>query len=164
MKIFKTKIVKTPERGTLRSAGIDFFIPEFTDDFIVDFLAKNTMYINIEDRAIDVGPNEHILIPSGIKVSIPEGHALIAYNKSGISTKYGMDVLACVIDEDYQGEVHISMVNTSKSIVTLYASQKIVQFILIKVNYAVVQEVKDMHIMYDNVTIRGEKGFGSTGI
>ena len=83
MKISRTKDVKLPNRGTNKSAGLDFFIP---NDFVSTVLK----------------PNDSIKILSGIKCQIPEGKVLIAFNKSGIALK-GLAVGACVIDEDYQG-------------------------------------------------------------
>lgn len=88
MKIVKVRNVKTPTRGTGLSAGLDFYIPD-------DFEAKQ------------IWPGESINIPSGIKARIPRGCALIMFNKSGIATKYQLQVGACVVDEDYQGEIHL---------------------------------------------------------
>ncbi len=165
IKFFKTKKVKSPERGTIRSAGIDFFIPDFTDDFISDFLFKNpNMSLNLEDKTIFIGAGKRILIPSGIKMLLPEGFALIGFNKSGISSEFGLDVLACVIDEDYQGEIHISLVNTSHSGIDVYSGQKIVQFVLIEMNYSLIQEVNSLQSLYPTKTIRGTGGFGSTNV
>ena len=56
---------------------------------------------------------EALRIKSGIKVNVPQGYALIAFNKSGISTKLGLIVGACVIDSGYQGELSIHIINTS---------------------------------------------------
>lgn len=82
MKYFKTRDVKSPERGTSKSAGIDFFIPQ-------DF---ETTYLQ---------PGHTILIPAGIKVKLPEGYALIANNKSGIAFKKQLLVGACVGEETF---------------------------------------------------------------
>ena len=68
MKISKVRNVKTPSRGTEKSAGIDFFVP---DDF---------------DKKL-VFPEGSILIPSGIRADVPEGYALIVFNKSGVAVK-----------------------------------------------------------------------------
>lgn len=65
MKISKIKDVKTPERGTARSAGIDFFVP---NDF--------------EETVLCAG--KHIKIDSGIRAEIPTGYMLCAFNKSGV--------------------------------------------------------------------------------
>ena len=63
MKFSKVREVKTPQRANLTDAGIDFFVPE-------------------DQSTISLTPGESCLIPSGIKVNVPEGYALIAFNKS----------------------------------------------------------------------------------
>lgn len=146
-KFAKIRNVKSPTRGTKLSAGIDFFIPEDWND--------HKPYV--------IGPGEDVLIPSGIKAKVPEGYALIAFNKSGIATKQKLIVGACVVDEDYQGEIHIHLINTSKTMgVTIGPGMKITQFILIPVDYAMPEEV-DLDDLYVEATARGEGGFGSTG-
>lgn len=142
MKVTRTRDVKLPSRGTSASAGLDFFIPN-------DFQEKT------------LHPGEHAMIPSGIKVNVPEGHALIAFNKSGVSTKQRLQVGACVVDEDYQGEIHLHVHNLGPATV-LKPGQKLVQFILIPVTYAGVKEVEEGDL-YEAETERGDGGFGSTG-
>ena len=142
MKIQKIRNVKTPSRGTLQSAGIDFYIPE-------DFKEKVLQ------------PGESILIPSGIKVQVPTGYMLTAFNKSGVATKNGLSVGACVVDEDYEGEIHLHLINTSNFNALIEPGKKIVQFILIPVNYEEVEIVEELQCRN---TLRGSGGFGSTGV
>lgn len=142
MKVQKLRDVKTPNRGTTVSAGIDFYVPE---DFETTTLA----------------PGESVLIPSGIKVQVPRGYALIAFNKSGVSVKQGLSVGACVVDEDYEGEVHLHMINTSNKEQVIATGQKLVQFVLIPVSYFDVEEVDKIQ---SRNTERGSGGFGSTGL
>jgi dUTP pyrophosphatase len=142
MLIKKVKDVKTPSRGTSKSAGIDFFTP-------------NDM------ERISLAPNESALIPSGIKAQVPQGHAFIAFNKSGVATKKGLVVGACVVDEDYEGEIHIHVINTSRGFVEILPGEKLTQFILIPVNYQNVQQVESFPERHSE---RGAGGFGSTGI
>ena len=142
---YKTRDVKSPERSGI-NAGIDFFIPE-------DF----------EDKYV-LNTNESVLIPSGIKILLPKNYCLIAFNKSGIATKYNLQVGACVIDENYKGELHLHLTNIGNNPVTLTRGQKILQFVLIKQNYCKLQEVKSHYPWeIDNNNERGDKGFGSTG-
>ena len=162
MKYFKCLDVKSPNRGTERSAGIDFFVPNYTDEFIKEFKLKNSK-INITDTGIYLYPHERVNIPSGIKACIPKGYALIAYNKSGVSLKYGLDVGASVIDEDYQGEIHISLVNTGDELVHIDFGQKIIQFILIPVFYDSLEEVNSETECFTEQTARGSGGYGSAG-
>ena len=144
MKITKTRKVKTPERGTALSAGLDFFVPE---DFTSVFLS----------------PSEDALVPSGIKVAVPEGHALIAFNKSGLAIR-GFQVGACVVDEDYQGEVHLHVRNVSESPRAVSPGDKLVQFILVPVNYSSIEVVEETELYRSEaVSERGEGAFGSTG-
>ena len=142
MKVQKLRDVKTPNRGTTVSAGIDFYVPE---DFETTTLA----------------PGESVLIPSGIKVQVPRGYALIAFNKSGVSVKQGLSVGACVVDEDYEGEVHLHMINTSSKEQVIATGQKLIQFVLIPVSYFDVEEVDELP---QRNTERGSGGFGSTGL
>ncbi len=39
----------------------------------------------------------------------------------GETTRCIGDVLACVVDEDYRGEIHLSLINASSSEVTIYS-------------------------------------------
>lgn len=141
MQIAKTKNVKTPQRSG-RAAGIDFFIPE---DFEKQF----------------VSPGNHILVDLGIKVNIPAGFCLIAFNKSSIATK-GLTVGACVIDEDYQGVIHLHLFNVSENAVEIQPGQKIIQFLLMPVSHETFELVSEQDI-HPKETTRGTGGFGSTG-
>lgn len=140
MKIQKLRDVKTPNRGTSVSAGIDFYVPE---DFETTTLA----------------PGESVLIPSGIKAQVPRGYALIAFNKSGVSVKQGLQVGACVVDEDYRLEIHLHVVNISDKEQVVATGQKLVQFVLIPVSYFDIEEVDNIE---NNTERKG--GFGSTGL
>ncbi len=144
MKIAKIREVKTPTRGTPLSAGLDFYIPE-------DYYQKNPIW-----------PGQSVCIPSGIKADVPSGYALIAFNKSGVALKKCLDVGACVVDEDYQGEIHLHLTNVGKDKVFLEAGEKIVQFLLLPVNYADVEIVPEEKL-FEVETVRGDGGFGSTG-
>ena len=170
MKYSKTRTVKDLTRGTTKAAGIDFYVPEMDDKFIEDMVTKNPknsatdLYFEKsmkEHKTISLVPHERILIPSGIKVSIPDGHMLLALNKSGVSSKKGLDILACVIDEDYQGEVHLSLVNTSNDMVNIGENEKLVQCAIVPVNYEmpILVPFEELYLLNSE---RGEAGFGHT--
>lgn len=163
IKILKVMDVKTPARGTSVAAGVDFFVPNKTEEFITAFKEKNPN-IQICEEGIVLGPHERVNIPSGIKLEIPHGYAFIAYNKSGVSLKYGLDVGATVVDEDYKGVVHLSLVNTSNDIIKIEYGQKIIQFLLIPVLYDEVVEVNSEEELFTRESERGSGAFGSTGV
>jgi len=146
MKISKIRDVKTPVRANGNDAGIDFFIP-------------NKWNIGNEYH---LSPGQQALIPSGVKVNVPEGYALIAFNKSGIATKKQLIAGAAVVDEGYQGELHIHVINAGSTVQTLIAGDKIMQFILVPMFYDSIEEV-DASVLFEDNSTRGAGGFGSTG-
>lgn len=146
MKIAKIRDVKTPIRSTKFAAGLDFFVPN-----------------DIGWDSFTLGPHQSINIKSGIKVKIPDGYALITFNKSGQALNKNLNVGAGVIDQDYCGEVHLHVRNIGNNSVTISKGEKLVQMLLVPVLYeeVIVVDEKDLHILQ---TERGVGGFGSTGI
>lgn len=177
-KIQFTKIrnVKSPNRANSHDAGTDFFIPEYSDQFVKDLMEKNknnalTYIYDGEDGEdenyslrIIVPAGEQINIPSGIKVNILDKNTYLeANNKSGIASKYHLIVGACVVDADYQGEVHLNMLNVGNKDVELVSGMKIVQFIH---KYYINTDWEEIsNDEYNNLeeSDRSSGGFGSSG-
>lgn len=166
--------VKAPNRANSNDAGMDFFIPNYTESFLIDLQKKNennkVAYAIKKNEAGDeyleiiLSPFAQVNIPSGIRVNIlDKGTYLDANNKSGVATKYRLDVGAKVIDADYQGEVHLNLINTSDEYITLTSGQKIVQFI--HKEYIKTRLIEISPEDYDNIPTsdRGTGGFASTG-
>ena len=172
LKILKVRDVKSPVRGTNEAAGIDFFVPEFNEAFVKDLVEKNKeLSLPVPSMIQDNGmfmtifPNGRVLIPSGIKTWMTPGTALIAANKSGVATKKGLIFGAQVVDSDYAGEVHISVINTSNVPVTIKTGEKLIQFIHTPVLLTSPEEVDEytFNALHDK-SQRGDGGFGSTGV
>jgi dUTPase len=125
--------VKAPARDA-GNAGVDFFIPNYSEAFVKAFNEKNTeRNANLitlgDDHVIRIEPHGRVNIPSGIRSFINPNVALEAQNKSGIATKYGLVYGASVVDANYQGIIHISLINTTNEPVVLPLGMKAVQFI-----------------------------------
>ena len=60
-----------------------------------------------------IGPNESIMIPTGIKVNIPKGYALLIQPRSGLSrkTKLRIPNSPGLIDSDYHEEIGVLIEN-----------------------------------------------------
>ena len=144
MNIAKIRDVKTPTRGTPGSAGIDFYVP-------------NTY----PESLATVRPGERFFIPSGIKANVPTGMALIAFNKSGFALKKQLLVGACVVDSDYEGEIHLHLVNASDTTVTIEPGEKLVQFLLVPVSHCGIDVVSEDNLFVGENSERGSGGFGS---
>lgn len=170
----KIRDVKSPNRANAHDAGTDFFIPEWTDSFYNDLLEKNKKNEITYQPIIDEGgsevlemtlaPHAQINIPSGIKVNILDKNTYLdANNKSGVATKYRLVVGAKVVDADYQGEIHLNLINTSNEYVSIRTGQKIVQFIHKEFINTEWEEITTDEYNSLEATDRGTGGFASTG-
>ena len=114
--------------------------------------------------AIEILPGGKVLIPSGIKANLPHGVYLKAENKSGISSKRGLIFGASVVDEDYQGEIHICLIHPTNTSAKIVAGEKIIQFLpCFSPNMNEVVEYDDEEKLFENTkSERGSDGFGST--
>jgi len=162
--------VKSPARANPGDAGIDFYVPEYNQDFFDQLTEKNKnnkVVIEINDFAqesnIIVGAQSSVLIPSGIKLNVPEGWALVAFAKSGVAVKKNLIPGACVVDHGYQGQLHISLINTSNLLQKISFGEKIIQFLMLPIGGHLPLEVNEGDL-FDISSSRGEGGFGSTGV
>ncbi|EKE39436.1 hypothetical protein ENUP19_0171G0020 [Entamoeba nuttalli] len=125
-----------PTRGSKCAAGIDLY--------------SNTNFI--------IQPHERFLVSTGISIQIPhQCYGRIA-PRSSLALKYGIDVGAGVIDEDYRGEIKVILFNHSNEIFNGRRGDRIAQLIIERISYCRISEVKEL-----NKTDRGTNGFGSTG-
>lgn len=114
-------------------------------------------------KDIDVMPGQTVLIPTGLKVAIPEGYEIQVRPRSGLSYKTPLRVSNSpgTIDSGYRDEICVIMTNTSPTeICKIVKGDRVAQFVLQKVPRAVLKVV-------DNVANIGENrggGFGSTGV
>lgn len=172
LKFAKVRDVKSPSHGTPSSAGYDFYIPNFTlEELTVLFPHHNNFVKDGENLGIILEPHQGIVIPSGIHVNLesinpmtkktPYKVVLVMDNKSGVCSKNGVIVGANTIDEDYQGEMSLHILNVSNEPKTFYCNNKLVQG---KLSYVLLPEWEEVSIdsLYDSKTVRGEGGFGST--
>ncbi|MCP1224291.1 dUTP diphosphatase [Sebaldella sp. S0638] len=114
---------------------------------------------NIETE-IELKPLERYLVPTGIKLEIPEGFEVQVRPRSGLAFKHGITVLNTpgTIDSDYRGEIKVLLINLSNEVYKIQPNERIGQLILSKV-YRLDFEVKEDL----SETKRGEGGFGHTG-
>lgn len=169
-KFLKIRNVPSPSRGTPFSAGIDFYVPYgLTAN---EMAAKQPVKGQIQILANEVTgeikkyvihPGKRILIPSGIKAKMPKGYCGIFFNKSGVASRAGVIVGSCVVDSDYQGEIHLSIMNVSDEPLNLLPGTKLTQMLIVPESICDVEEVNSLEDLYDEETVRGEGGFGSTG-
>ena len=103
---------------------------------------------------------ERKLIPTGIKIEIPNGYEAQVRARSGLSIKHGITLINAIgtIDADYRGEVCVPVVNLSAEEYTIQPQERIAQMVICKVEKADITVTKELC-----ETERGCGGFGSTG-
>ena len=103
---------------------------------------------------------ERILIPTGLRVAIPEGYEIQVRPRSGLAIKHGITMLNTpgTVDSDYRGELKVIVVNLSNEVYTIEPNERIGQFVLNKIEQIEFVEVQEL-----DSTERGEGGFGHTG-
>jgi dUTP pyrophosphatase len=107
-------------------------------------------------------PFERKLIPTGIKIEIPEGYAGFVQPRSGLAIKHGISLVNTpgLIDSGYRGEVKAILINLDREKdFSIKRGDRICQLVIVKVEHAnlIFQENLDK-------SDRGDNGFGSTGI
>lgn len=147
-----------PEYGTERSACADIRANIVTSDLK---MAPPYLGHTYETSKILLLPGQRVLVPTGLVFDIPEGYSLRVHPRSGLSFKLGMTVVCGegVIDEDYQEELFVPMVNLSQVSVEISDGDRIAQIELVKderCSFSFVEKLSDK-----NSSRSG--GFGHTG-
>ena len=169
----KVRNVKNPERAYGTADAVDFFVPNYSTEFYNDLVSKgqNNQYCtfsvspNCDSMSITIAPNGRVNIPSGIRVIIgDEDTCLLAVNKSGVAANKGLTVGACLVDHDYQAEIHLNLINTGSDPVQIKTGEKLVQFMHLPVLHTAFQEVcsEDFDKLKPD-SKRKSGGFGSSG-
>ncbi len=135
------KDAKIPKYMTQKSAGLDIFA----------CISSN----------ITLKPGQRTLIPTGIAISLPEGYEAQIRPRSGLALNYGIIPLNTpgTIDADYRGEIKIILANLGENEFTVKNGDRVAQMVINKIEKVEFVEVEEL----DN-SLRGEGGFGSTGI
>lgn len=140
VKVVREANVSLPKYETSGSAGMD-------------------VKANIEEPIV-MGSLERVLVPTGLKIAIPEGYEVQVRPRSGLAIKHGITLLNTpgTIDSDYRGELKVIMVNLSKDEYVINPQERIGQLVLNKVEQMEFVEVDSL-----DETERGAGGFGHTG-
>ncbi|SJZ31675.1 dUTP diphosphatase [Selenihalanaerobacter shriftii] len=106
-------------------------------------------------------PGEYRMFKTGIAIELPRGYAGFVNPRSGLAVNYGVTVLNAdgVIDPGYRGEIGVPLINHGKESFRVNKGARIAQLIIQKYEEVRWEEVDEL-----SNTVRGEGGFGHTGI
>ena len=111
-------------------------------------------------KKIIISPSKTAMVPTGISLAIPKNYEIQIRPRSGLAAKKNISVLNTpgTIDSDYRGEIKIILINLGKKSFVVKSGDRIAQMVLCPIAKGKLEEVKNLP-----KTIRGKKGFGSTG-
>lgn len=109
---------------------------------------------------VELQPMERKLVPTGVRMAIPEGYEAQVRPRSGLAIKHGVSIVNSpgTIDSDYRGQIQIILINLGQDVVRFNRGERIAQLVVAPVARARLVVVTDLE-----ESIRGEGGFGSTG-
>jgi dUTP pyrophosphatase len=111
---------------------------------------------------VTLRPLQRALVSTGIAVAIPEGYAGFVQPRSGLALKRGLGLANSpgLIDSHYRGELKVIAVNLDATDeIDIARGDKLAQLVIQPVARAELVEVEEL-----DDTVRGEAGFGSTGV
>lgn len=111
---------------------------------------------------VDLAPGRRLMVPTGVRVAIPDGYVGFINPRSGLAARTGLSIVNTpgTIDSGYRGELRILLINTDPSHpIHLDAGDRIAQLVIIPVVRARFVPVEELP-----PSSRGESGYGSTGV
>lgn len=104
---------------------------------------------------------ERALIPTGLRVQLPEGHEMQIRPRSGLALRHGISIVNTpgTVDADYRGEIKVIVINLSKEPFVINPGERICQMVVTTYTHVAWEEVKEL-----DHTKRGDQGFGHTGL
>lgn len=141
VKIINKSKNELPKYETLFSAGMD-------------------LRANLEESIV-LKPFQRLVVKTGLFISLQQGYEAQIRPRSGLALKKGITVLNSpgTIDADYRGEIGVILINLSDSDFEINSGDRIAQMIIAKhetIEWEAVDKLDD--------SVRGDKGFGSTGV
>ncbi len=118
------------------------------------------LYANVHEPTA-IQPGDYKLIPTGIKIALPDNFEGQIRPRSGLALKHGLTMLNSpgTIDADYRGEIKVILLNLGKETFTVERGMRIAQLVISKVYQLELSEVNRL-----DETQRNDGGFGHTKI
>lgn len=142
----------------LREPGADAALP--LPEYQTAGSAGADLRADLGGDSLELAPGQIRLVPTGLRVQIPEGYEMQIRPRSSLALKHGVTLpnTPGTIDSDYRGPLGVIMINLGAEAYTIHHGERIAQAVVAPVTRAawVMAEALDD-------TARGAGGFGSTG-
>lgn len=108
-----------------------------------------------------LAPGERAVLPTGLAIALPAGHAAFVHPRSGLAARAGLGLVNApgTVDSGYRGEIQVIVINHDPDeTLHLARGERVAQLVIQRVEHARFVEVDDLP-----GTERGTGGHGSTG-
>ena len=104
---------------------------------------------------------QRVLVPTGLRVQLPQGYEMQIRPRSGLALKHGITLANSpgTVDADYRGEIGIIVINLSDQPFVINDGDRICQMVITQYSHVQWEEVERI-----DETVRGDGAFGHTGI
>lgn len=152
---------KTIKKVSKKPPVLEFKVKKLHEDAIIPTKAHESdsgwdLYI-LDD--IEIKPKETVIIPTGIAIKLPPFYEAQVRPRSGVTSKTKLRVQLGTIDNDYTGDIGIIVDNIGDEPIALNSGYKLAQLVVQQLPNTVIEVVDDLEH-----GIRGDKGFGSSGV
>ncbi len=113
------------------------------------------------EEPVVLQPLQRALIPTGLRIQLPQGHECQIRPRSGLALKHGISLVNTpgTVDADYRGEIGVIMINLSDKPFTVNDGERIAQMVITQYSHVAWEPVDEL-----DRTKRGDGGFGHTGV
>ncbi len=113
---------------------------------------------------VEIPPGWRFLIPTGYYFEIPSGYEIQVRPRSGLAVKNGISVLNSpgTVDEIYRGQLQIILINHGSETFKIKKGDRIAQICFAECDSVELKAISPSEFNTD--TLRGSKGFGSSGV
>lgn len=113
------------------------------------------------EHPVVLQPLERALIPTGLRVQLPQGHEMQLRPRSGLALKHGISLVNTpgTVDADYRGEIGVIVINLSKEPFVINDGERICQMVITNYTHVEWEPVERL-----DETVRGDGAFGHTGV
>ena len=127
-------------------------LPTYADDKAVGLDLYSSDFYTIY-------PGNQVLVKTGVSVELYEGVYMRIAPRSGLAYKFGIDVMAGVIDPGYTGDIGVILRNFGDDIFHISPGDRIAQGVIEQADRVIPVIADEL-----SETTRGSGGFGSTGV
>lgn len=113
------------------------------------------------DQPITLQPLQRALIPTGLRIQLPQGYECQMRPRSGLALRHGITLVNTpgTVDADYRGEIGVILINLSDTPFTVNNGERICQMVIKQYTHVTWEEVDRI-----DHTERGDGAFGHTGL